>query len=122
MKFKKKSENEGIRFIPFSKSTVSLNAGSMLPKKDMINPLWTSDLFRAAREAKIYEDAVSNPVKKLPIDPKLVLVIVVGIMMFLIVGLPVLNQQGLLDLGGAGSGGSGTNPIQDLVERIVPKS
>jgi hypothetical protein len=111
------TEPENLKYEAVSKSTVSLNTGAVLPKKAILDPLWTNDIIKGSRECKNYEDAVSLPVMKLPINPKLVFMIIIGVILFVAIALPVLNQQGLLDNLGGGIG----DKLQGGFERIVPK-
>ena len=121
-KFGKKVEPEQIsiknpKYAPISPNTVSLNSGSMLPKKSLLDPLWTHDIIKGARECKVYEDAVALPVMKLPINPKLVFIIIIGAILFIAIALPVLNQQGLLE----NVGGDVGDKLSGGFERIIPK-
>lgn len=108
---------QNIKYEPVSKHTISLNAGSMLPKKGLLDPLWTNDIIKGSRECKNYEDAVSLPVIKMPINPKLVFIIIIGVILFVAIALPVLNQQGLLE----NMGGDVGEKLQGGFERIIPK-
>ena len=113
--FKRKEKpKDTTKYQPVCNHTISLNSGAMLPKKALLDPLWNTDIIKVAREEKVYEDAVSLPVQKMPINPKLVFMIIIGVILFVAIALPILNQQGLLDTSKI------TEGFGKVTERIVP--
>lgn len=91
-----KEPGKEIYYKPVHDSTISLNT-SILPRLDLVDPLWGSDSIKVYRENKIREDLVSSKVRK-GVNPRMVVAVGMISLLFLVIGVPVLSQQGLLDL------------------------
>ncbi len=93
--------------------TIAINAAKFLPHVNYNDPVLVKNAFENIKHQKIAIDLTSRPAVKPTIDPKVIMAIGIVVMMFLIIGLPVLIQFDIINVGGGGGGG-GFNIFEGL--------
>lgn len=85
--------------------TIAVNAAKFLPKVHYNDPVLLKNAFENVKHQKIAIDLTSKPLVRQSMDPKVIMAIGMVVMMFVIIGIPILVQFGIIKVDGRSGGG-----------------